>query len=61
MPEAQRVEGFYRLWSVKEARFKLGGAAGGHCVALPHADLSVVVCSALALDKPPKMEIVTLP
>ena len=29
---ARRVDGFYRLWSEKEARFKLGGE--GHCVAI---------------------------
>ncbi|MES2352234.1 MAG: 4'-phosphopantetheinyl transferase superfamily protein [Pseudomonadota bacterium] len=60
LPDAQRVEGFYRLWSEKEARFKLGLAADGHCVALPHAELSVVLCSELPLDQP-TVEIVTLP
>jgi 4'-phosphopantetheinyl transferase len=60
LPDAQRIEGFYRLWSEKEARFKLGLAAGGHCVVLPHAELSMVLCSELPLDQP-KVEIVTLP
>jgi 4'-phosphopantetheinyl transferase len=31
LPGDQRVEGFYRLWSEKEARFKLGITGGGHC------------------------------
>jgi 4'-phosphopantetheinyl transferase len=60
LPDAQRVEGFYRLWSEKEARFKLGVAAGGHCVVLPHAELSVVVCSEQPLDSPPHIEPATL-
>ena len=57
----QRVDGFYRLWSEKEARFKLGREAGGHCLALPHAELSVVLCSEQPLARPPRIEIVTLP
>jgi 4'-phosphopantetheinyl transferase len=59
LPEALRVAGFYRLWSEKEARFKLG-AAGGHCVALPHAELSMALCGELPLNQP-TVEIVTLP
>jgi 4'-phosphopantetheinyl transferase len=61
LPDQQRVDGFYRLWSEKEARFKLGESAVGHCVALAHAELSVVVCSELPLVRPPRIEIVTLP
>jgi len=61
LPDEERVNGFYRLWSEKEARFKLGQTAEGHCIVLPHAELSVVVCSALPLVRPPKIEIVTLP
>jgi 4'-phosphopantetheinyl transferase len=60
LPDAQRVDGFYRLWSEKEARFKLG-AANGHCVAVPHEELSVVVCSALPLVRAPKIEMAVLP
>ena len=64
LSEPQRIEGFYRMWSEKEARFKLGeGAgtgAGGHCVVVPHAELSVVVCSALPLDGAPEIEVVSL-
>lgn len=61
LPEAQRTDGFYRLWSEKEARFKLGVTVGGHCVALPHAELSVVLCSEQLLDRTPPIELVTLP
>ncbi len=60
LPAPQRVEGFYRLWSEKEARFKLGVAAGGHCVLLPHAELSVALCSEQPLDQPPAIEVITL-
>jgi 4'-phosphopantetheinyl transferase len=59
LPEAQRVDGFYRLWSEKEARFKLG-LEGGYCVALPHPALSVVVCSALPLAPAPRIELISL-
>lgn len=61
LPEQQRTDGFYRLWSEKEARFKLGAAAGGHCVAVPHAELSVVVCSEQPLERPPRIELAALP
>ena len=60
LPEAQRVEAFYRLWSEKEARFKLGSVAGGHCLALPHAELSVVLCTEQPLDQSPPIEVITL-
>ncbi|NYE58962.1 4'-phosphopantetheinyl transferase [Duganella sp. 1224] len=60
LPAASRVEGFYRLWSEKEARFKLGAASGGHCLALAHAELSVALCSELPLEQPPAIEIITL-
>ena len=60
LPEALRVDGFYRMWSEKEARFKLGGGAGGHYVAVPHEELSVVVCSELPLDEAPGIEMVSL-
>ena len=60
LPEARRVDGFYRMWSEKEARFKLGGDVGGHCVAVPHGELSVVVCSGQPLDEVPTIEVVSL-
>lgn len=58
-PEPQRSDSFYRLWSEKEARFKLGRADHTHCLALPHAELSIVLCSALPLA-PPVLELVPL-
>jgi 4'-phosphopantetheinyl transferase len=61
LPDDERVDGFYRLWSEKEARFKLSETAGGHCVVLPHPELSVVVCSELPLVRAPQVEIVRLP
>lgn len=60
LPDPQRAEGFYRLWSAKEARFKLGGAAGGHSLLLPHRELAVALCSEQALDHPPVMEVIDL-
>ncbi|MBV7535656.1 4'-phosphopantetheinyl transferase superfamily protein [Duganella sp. sic0402] len=57
----ERVDGFYRLWSEKEASFKLGVVGGGHCVSLPHAELSVVLCSEQPLARPPQIEMVRLP
>lgn len=57
----ERTDGFYRLWSEKEARFKLGVNNGGHCVAIAHAELSVVLCSEAPLARPPVIEMVTLP
>lgn len=58
LPAMRRVDGFYRLWSEQEARFKLG--ADGHSVAIAHDELSVVVCSARRLDEAPDIELVTL-
>jgi 4'-phosphopantetheinyl transferase len=57
--EALRVDGFYRLWSEKEARFKLGRSDTVHCLALPHPELAIVLCSALPLEAP-ELELVTL-
>ncbi|RFP14534.1 MULTISPECIES: 4'-phosphopantetheinyl transferase superfamily protein [unclassified Duganella] len=61
LDEAQRVAGFYGLWSGKEARFKLGGTAHAHRRDVPHEELSVVLYSALPLAAPPRMELVMLP
>lgn len=60
LPDAERVEGFYRLWSEKEARFKLGVTAGGHCLLLPHPELSMVLCTEQALDRAPSIDVVSL-
>ena len=59
--EAQVVS-FYRLWSECEARYKLGVEAGeaASCVALAHAELSIVLCSALPLAQQPLLQIATL-
>lgn len=58
LPQAQRSAGFYQLWSEKEARFKLG--SNGHTLALAHAELSVVLCSARPLAQAPDIEVVML-
>ena len=58
LPAARRVDGFYRMWSEKEARFKLG--RDGHSIAIAHDELSVVVCSAVPLGVAPVIELVTL-
>lgn len=60
LSEPERTEGFYRLWSEKEARFKLGVAAGGHCLLLPHAELSIALCTEQPLDQPPALEVMPL-
>jgi 4'-phosphopantetheinyl transferase len=60
LPEEARVDSFYRLWSEKEARFKLSRPEGC-CVALSHEELSVVLCSASPLAQSPHVELVTLP
>jgi 4'-phosphopantetheinyl transferase len=57
-PHAQRVAGFYRLWSEKEARFKLG--SDGVSIAIAHDELSVVICSARPLAAAPAIKVVTL-
>lgn len=50
-----RVHAFYALWSEKEARYKLASTTGissnGSCIGLPHADLSIVLCSAQPLQQ----------
>lgn len=58
LPAARRVDGFYRMWSAKEARFKLG--CEGHSIAIAHDELSVVVCSAVPLAIKPVIELVPL-
>ncbi|HAT33109.1 MAG TPA: 4-phosphopantetheinyl transferase [Janthinobacterium sp.] len=49
LPEAARAAQFYRSWSEKEARYKLGEHAGARCVSLCRPGLSIVLCSALPL------------
>ncbi|MRW89265.1 4-phosphopantetheinyl transferase [Duganella sp. FT80W] len=55
-----RTDGFYRLWSEKEARFKLN-QVGGYCVSVPHPELSVALCSERPLAQAPRIDLVTLP
>ncbi|WP_308925224.1 4'-phosphopantetheinyl transferase family protein [Janthinobacterium sp. J1-1] len=57
MAHAEQVVSFYRRWSEYEARYKLGAAAGeaASCVALAHAELSIVLCSAAPLAQPPQL------
>jgi 4'-phosphopantetheinyl transferase len=52
-----RVPDFYRMWSDYEARFKLGRQPAQTFI-LPHAALSVVLCSASIIAEP---QLVTLP
>ncbi|WGG51932.1 4'-phosphopantetheinyl transferase family protein [Rugamonas sp. DEMB1] len=57
---AQRMAQFYRLWSEREARLKLGQSPGEPapgCLVLPHPELSVVLCSALPLAVAPRIEL----
>lgn len=54
MPLAARLAAFYRRWSAAEARYKLGMDAGA-CVTLPHAELSIVLCSAAPLAQAPAL------
>lgn len=60
LPDAARAARFYRLWSEHEARYKLGECAAPVCVSLAHPELSVVLCSALALACPPPLRPTTL-
>lgn len=57
-PESRRMDAFYRMWSSKEARFKLGKGsdAAASCIALAHPELSIVVCSAQPLAAAPLIE-----
>ncbi|MDN2708974.1 4-phosphopantetheinyl transferase [Janthinobacterium sp. SUN118] len=52
MPLEARLAAFYRRWSEAEARYKLGMDAAS-CVTLPHAELSIVLCSAAPLAHAP--------
>ena len=61
LPEVDRVAGFYRIWSEKEARFKLGPVAASHCAQLTHAELSIALCRARPWSEPPVLACITLP
>lgn len=57
LPEPEKLLGFYRLWSRKEAGYKLccnsGESLVGSQFALEHTALSMFLCSALALAAAP--------
>ncbi|MBI3285472.1 MAG: 4'-phosphopantetheinyl transferase superfamily protein [Burkholderiales bacterium] len=53
-PAASLAADFYRLWSSKEARFKVG-APGAHCLQLPHPELAIALCSAQPLAQTPSL------
>jgi 4'-phosphopantetheinyl transferase len=50
-PEAGRVRDFYRMWSEHEARIKLNHE-NGYCIELPHAQISIALCSVQPLAGP---------
>jgi len=55
---AERPDLFYAMWSELEARIKLGlEGQGGSCIALPHEELSVVLCSGAPLAAPPVLDL----
>lgn len=58
-PAHSRLRDFYQLWSTQEARIKLAADAAT-TIALEHAALSVVLCSAQALSAPPQLLAATL-
>lgn len=55
LPAAARAAAFYRAWSAQEARYKLGACAAPACLSLPHAELSIALCSAHPLAAPPAL------
>lgn len=59
MPHAKQRAAFYRRWSEHEARYKLGQEAVS-CIALPHEELSIVLCSASPLTHTPVLQSITL-
>ena len=56
MLPAERTAAFYRQWTELEARYKLGQAEAS-CVALAHAELSIVLCSAAPLAQQPQLHL----
>ncbi|WP_317204806.1 4'-phosphopantetheinyl transferase family protein [Janthinobacterium sp.] len=55
LPAQARAAAFYREWSAQEARYKLGACAAPACLSLPHAELSIALCSARPLAAPPAL------
>lgn len=62
MAHEDQVASFYRRWSEYEARYKLGGkdCEAASCVALAHAELSIVLCSAAPLAQRPVLRTAAL-
>lgn len=58
-PQDTRLRDFYSAWSAHEAQVKLGVPAA-QTVELDHPALSVVLCSADALARAPRLETVSL-
>jgi len=60
--QPDQVAAFYRLWSIKEARFKLtqgyAVAETEHCYEMPHPEMTVVLMSDQALAAEPHYDIV---
>jgi 4'-phosphopantetheinyl transferase len=56
--QPDQVAAFYRLWSIKEARYKLTQqykvGEAEHCYEVPHADMSVVLMANQALAAKPQ-------
>ena len=59
LPPGERLAAFYLAWSAQEARIKLGVEAAA-CSEVEHPELSVVVCSAVALGGPPQLQVIEL-
>jgi 4'-phosphopantetheinyl transferase len=59
LPEAQRRAGFYRQWTAREARIKLGGAAATS-IAFDHPRLAIALCTALTMTAPPTIHLARL-
>ena len=55
-----RLAAFYRMWSEQEARYKLGACASPSCIALAHASLSIVLCSAQPFSAAPTLVLTRL-
>lgn len=65
MPPAQQRAAFYGAWSEQEARIKLASVCGvadgegaAYCVAVPHGELSIALCSARVLAQAPDLQVV---
>jgi 4'-phosphopantetheinyl transferase len=55
LPPQEGTRAFYRMWSAAEARFKLQAEVAQE-IELQHAELSIVLCSASRLVRPPLLQ-----